>query len=296
MPEEEVAVRKKIELIVITGVAGAGKTTVAHVCEEKGIYVVEDLPKELFVSLCEVFKQNPLAYPKVAVVIPISDAEFIIRLAKSDPLFEVRAVGLDCSSDSLMSRFRLTRHVHPLQPKGYSLDEAMRIDAELMKRSRPCFDIYIDTTGLTEKDLRKLIINALLDITLGAITVVFSSFGYKYGLPRDAEVVIDARILANPYWVSELSHLTGLDAPVIEYIKKDPKTEPFLQSLYSLIDGYIKAAYNESRNFCFIDVGCSGGQHRSVFVAEQLYEHFKDRYHCVISHRELTRYIDDEKA
>jgi len=296
MPEETVTQRKKIDLIIISGVAGAGKTTVAHVCEEKGIYVVEDLPKELFPSLCEIFKNNPLSYPKVAIVIPISDAEYIISLAKADPAFETRAVGLDCSNDSLLSRFRLTRHVHPLQPKGYSLDEAMRIDAELMKRARPCFDIYIDTTGLTEKDLRKLVINALLDITLGAITVVFSSFGYKYGLPRDAEVVIDARILANPYWVAELSHLTGLDQPVIDYIRRDPKTEPFLQSLYALIGGYIKAAYNESRNFCFIDVGCSGGQHRSVFVAEQLYEHFRDEYHCVISHRELTRYIDDEKA
>lgn len=286
---------KKIPLLVISGVSGAGKTTLAHVAEEKGYYVVEDLPTKLIPSLLGCFKKEPETYRKVALVTSIENAQSVITMVKSDPAFDLLSIGLDCSFSSLMNRYRLTRHIHPLQPKGYSLEEALHSDAALMGSARPYFDIFIDTSGLSEKDLRKLAISALLDEN-GAITVVFSSFGYKYGLPLDAEVVLDARVLANPYWVPSLSRLTGLDKPVIDYIDQDKKTKPFLTSLYSLVDNYIKSAIEEGRNFLNVDIGCSGGQHRSVYVAQHLYDRFSKLYHCVIVHRELSRYVDDEKA
>ena len=286
----------KVRLVIVSGAAGAGKTTLASVCEEHGFYVVEDLPSKMLPALLTVFQNDPSTYGKAAMFVNISVAAEIISVAKQNPAFEVVSIGLDCSIDTLLNRFRLTRHIHPLQPRGYTLMEALKEDETAMEKCRPSFDVYIDTTNLTEKDLRKMA-GHLLDQEDGKkpITVVFSSFGYKYGLPRDAEVVIDARVLANPYWVEGLSALTGIDQPVIDYIDKDPKTKPFLDRIYDLLGHYIEGSVEDGRSFIFIDVGCSGGQHRSVYVAQHLYEHFKDKYNCSVTHRELARYREDGK-
>jgi UPF0042 nucleotide-binding protein len=286
---------KKIDLVLISGVSGAGKTTLAHLCEELGFYVLEDLPSQIIPPLLTLIKSDPEKYSRTAIIVSLETVEEIGPLILKDPDISLQTLGLDCSIDSLMNRFRLTRHLHPLQAKGYSLENALKHDEELMKKIRPYFDVYIDTTGLNEKALRKIARPLLAKANSKTITIVFSSFGYKYGLPRDAEVVIDARVLANPYWVPSLAPLTGLDQPVIEYIDKDKKTKPFLDSLYLLLDQYIESAIEESRIVAFIDVGCSGGQHRSVYIAEHLFAHYKDKYNCIVAHRELSRYREDEK-
>ncbi|MCI1244690.1 MAG: RNase adapter RapZ [Bacilli bacterium] len=286
----------KVNLVIVSGLSGAGRTTLASVCEELGYYVVEDLPSKMLPSLLTVFENDPITYGEAAVFVNISVAPSIIAEAKKRPSLDVTAIGLDCSQEVLLSRFRLTRHIHPLQPRGYTLLDAIKKDEEDMERCRASFDIYIDTTNLTEKDLRKLAAH-LLSKSKGKapISVVFSSFGYKYGLARDSEVVLDARLLKNPYWVPELRKLTGIDQPVIDYIDKDPKTAPFLTKLYDLVGEYIKGSVEDGRAFAFIAVGCSGGQHRSVYVAQHLYDHFKGRFNCLITHRELSRYREDGK-
>ena len=286
----------KVNLLIVSGVAGAGKTTLASVCEEHGFYVVEDFPSKTLPALLTVFENDPLTYGQAAMFVNISVAEEIIDEARKNPAFQVTAIGLDCSIEVLLNRFRLTRHIHPLQPRNYTLMEALQMDEEAMKKCRSVFDVYIDTSNLTEKDLRKMAARLIeKDTGKKPISVVFSSFGYKYGLPRDAEIVIDARILANPYWVKELAPLTGKDQAVIDYIDKDPKTKPLLDTLYSFLDDYLRWSIDDGRSFVFIDVGCSGGQHRSVYVAEHLYNHFKDEYNCSVTHRELSRYVEDEK-
>ena len=283
-----------MKLVLVSGVSGAGKTTFASVCEEKGYHVIEELPISMIPSLLDVFKGKPEEYAKNALFVNISKLEDAADLLRKDSAFQTVVVGLDCSQDVLLTRFRLTRHIHPLQPKGYSLEEALDLDQKAMKKIQPLLDVYIDTTGLTEKDLRKKA-GAILGDQRSRLNVVFSSFGYKYGVPRDAEVVIDARVLANPYWVKELSRLTGLDKPVIDYIKADSKTAPMLDKIYGILDPYFECAVEEGRPYCVIDIGCSGGQHRSVFVAEELFAHYKDRYSCIVYHREINRYVEDEK-
>ncbi|MCH3909792.1 MAG: RNase adapter RapZ [Bacilli bacterium] len=283
-----------IKLLIVTGVAGAGKTTFASVCEEFGYHVIEEFPTSMVSSLLEVFKKEPDVYDKVALFVNISKVVEATKLAKSDPFFDTRVVGLDCSIDVLMNRFRLTRHIHPLQPKGYSLPEALDADMKKMQETRSVYDVYIDTTSLTEKAFRSKAV-AVLGEDKNKTHIIFSSFGYKYGLPRDAEVVIDARFLINPYWVKELCHLTGLDQPVIDYIEKDERTKDFMSKLYSLMDSYLKRAEEENRTYIVIDIGCSGGQHRSVYVAQSLYERYKNIYSCQIIHRELSRHNEDEK-
>ena len=284
----------KMKLVLVSGVAGAGKTTFASVCEEKGYHVIEDFPTSMIPSLLDVFKREPEVYDKVALFVNISKIEESAEAIKKDPTFAITTVGLDCSTDVLLTRFRLTRHIHPLQPKGYSLSEALAADAQKMEETHPLYDIYIDTTGLTEKDLRKKAA-ALLDRTSSKLHIIISSFGYKYGLPKDAEIVIDARGLINPYWVKSLSRMTGLDQPVIDYIEKDQHTTDFMGKLFALLDDYFSRAVEEGRSFIVLDVGCSGGQHRSVYVAEKLYAHYKTSYACTLYHRELSRYLEDEK-
>lgn len=284
----------KMKMVLVSGVAGAGKTSFASVCEEKGYHVIEELPVSMIPSLLDVFKAHPEEYAKNALFVNIVKVEDAAKLLKADDAFDTTVVGLDCTRDVLLTRFRLTRHIHPLQPKGYTLEEALEMDEKAMKEIQPLLDIYIDTTGLTEKDLRKKAA-AILGDKQSQLSVVFSSFGYKYGLPRDAEIVIDARVLTNPYWVKELSRLTGLDQPVIDYIKKDPKTALMMDKLYGILDSYFETAIEEGRSYCTVDVGCSGGQHRSVFVAEELFAHYKNQFACTVYHREINRYVEDEK-
>lgn len=287
--------KAKINLLLVSGVSGAGKTTVASTCEEQGYYVTEDLPIALLSSLLEIFKRDPARYGKVALFVNINDIREAGRLVQSDPAFQTKLVGLDCSIDVLLMRYRLTRHIHPLQPKGYSLNQAINADAVMMEETRKLYDFYVDTSGLTEKALR-VKMRSFLTSDASRVGLIISSFGYKYGLPRDAEIVIDARVLANPYWVPELCRLTGLDEPVREYIESDPKTKVFLTKLFSLLEDYLNHAIEEGRPCVIVDVGCSGGQHRSVYVADKIYMHFRDNYQCTLFHRELSRYMEDEAS
>ena len=283
-----------MKMVLVSGVAGAGKTTFASACEEKGYHVIEELPISMIPSLLGVFKANPAEYAKNAFFVNIVKLEDAAALLRADSAFDTTVLGLDCTRDVLLTRFRLTRHIHPLQPKGYTLEEALEMDEKAMKQVQPILDVYIDTTGLTEKDLRKKAA-AILGDKQSRLNVIFSSFGYKYGLPRDAEIVIDARVLTNPYWVKELSRLTGLDKPVVDYIRQDPKTALMLDKLYGILDPYFESAIEEGRSYVTVDVGCSGGQHRSVFVAEELFAHYKSQYTCTVYHREINRYVEDEK-
>lgn len=284
----------KIKLVLVTGVAGAGKTTFASVCEENGYHVIEEFPTSMIPSLLELFKNEPETYSHVALFVNIAKVDEAAKTVRSDDSFASSLVGLDCQKEVLLTRFRLTRHIHPLQPKGYSLIDAIDADAKKMSEARPLFDFYIDTTGLREKDFRKKA-SAILSEGDGKIHLMITSFGYKFGLPCDAEIVIDARCLVNPYWVPELSRLTGLDQPVADFIAKDPKTGVFLEKLYSLLDDYLSQVVEDGRSFVMLDVGCSGGQHRSVFVAEQLQKHYQNQCHCIVCHREISRYVEDEK-
>ena len=282
---------EKIVLLLVTGCSGAGKTTVASVAESLGYYITESIPAAMIDSLLAVFKSDPQTYGKVALFVPIDNFQKVRERIVKDKEIALKSWGLDCSFDVLMARFRLTRHIHPRQPRGMTLDEAIQQDRQIMDAIRDNFDIYIDTTSLSEKELR-IKARALIETDGASLSVFFSSFGFKYGLPRDSEMVIDARFLPNPYWDDELAKMTGLDAPVIEYIEKSPITKDFMKSLYNLLDLYFSESAKLGRGFVTVNVGCTGGQHRSVYIVEQLYKHYRDLYDCTLSHRELSRYVE----
>ena len=279
---------EKIKLLLVTGCSGAGKTTVASVAESLGYYIVEQIPSSLALSLIDVFKKEPQTYGKVALFVNLDKFERVYNAIKEEEGIELKTWGLDCSFDELMSRFRLTRHIHPLQPKGYTLEEAIGNDRTNIDKLRPLFDIYIDTTSMTEKYFRAYA-GTIIGEERSKLFVFFSSFGFKYGLPRDSEIVIDARLLPNPYWVKELRPLTGLDQPIKDYLEQSEVTSKFLNGLFGNLDLFFEETIKQGKGFVSVNVGCTGGQHRSVYIAEALYEHYKDKYKCSINHRELSR-------
>ncbi|MBR6865978.1 MAG: hypothetical protein IKM80_01905 [Bacilli bacterium] len=226
---------EKIKLLLVTGCSGAGKTTVASVAESLGYYIVEQIPSSLALSLIDVFKKEPQTYGKVALFVNLDKFERVYNAIKEEEGIELKTWGLDCSFDELMSRFRLTRHIHPLQPKGYTLEEAIGNDRTNIDKLRPLFDIYIDTTSMTEKYFRAYA-GTIIGEERSKLFVFFSSFGFKYGLPRDSEIVIDARLLPNPYWVKELRPLTGLDQPIKDYLEQSEVTSKFLNGLFGNLD------------------------------------------------------------
>src|SRR5574344_307731 len=278
------------KFVILTGVSGAGKSTISHAFEERDFQIVENLPYEVFPSFLKVIDQNPLKFERVECVVRLDDAEKIIPLVRQDKNLESQVIVLDCSVPELRSRYRLSRHIHPLEASGLTLEQAIAHDKKVMETVRPLADLYIDTTGLQSSDLRKTVFSALDSESGTRMAVIFASFGYKYGIPQDAEIVLDTRIVPNPFWVKGLKTLTGLDQPVIDFLDAQPECPELFQKMCDYLDFYLPRLQKEGRSFVFVDIGCSGGQHRSVYFAEKLYQRYKKTYLCSINHRELPRY------
>ncbi len=280
----------KIQIAILSGLAGAGKTTASFAFEASGYYIVEDLPLKMVPGALSLFKSEKDNYRRVALILPLREVEEVARLIRRDDSFSLTTIGLDCRETTLLSRFKLTRHIHPLMTRGYSLEEALKADRAAMETARNAFDVYIDTSDLSEKQLRTAIYGVINHDGLKNLNVVFQSFGYKYGIPLDADIVVDARVLDNPYWVKELAPLTGLDDGVVDFIEKDAKTPLFLDSLYEYLDSFLRLCEKDGRTYVNVAVGCSGGQHRSVYVAKKLFERYRGSYRASLFHREMPRY------
>lgn len=282
---------EKIHIVLLSGVAGAGKTTASFAFEAAGYYVMEDLPMKMLPGALSLFKSERSAYPRVAFILPLRNVEKAISLIQEEPDFELLCIGLVSRPDVLLSRYKLTRRIHPLMTSGHSLEEAIDIDAENLEEVRSRFDVFIDTSELSEMQLRSRLRELLnKDKSKRPLSVIFTSFGYKFGVPLDADTAIDARVLKNPYWVKGLDKLTGLDQEVIDFIEKDPKTEKLLNAAYSYLDTFLELCVQDGREFVSVGVGCSGGQHRSVYVAEKLYERYSKLYQASLIHREVKRW------
>ncbi|MCR5490820.1 MAG: RNase adapter RapZ [Bacilli bacterium] len=280
-------------IIVLSGLSGAGKSTITHAFEEKGYRMIENIPNLLLPELFEEFKVNPVSYEKVVLIFEVRHAMTAIRTISECSSIPVKTLLLDCSKADLLKRFRLTRHVHPLQTRGLSLEEALDNDRKHLEEVRQFADIVIDTTGMSDADLRQIAFANIEGSSTGRMVVMFSSFGYKYGVPQDAEIVFDCRCLPNPYWVPELKKMTGLDQPVIEFLDRQKECRPYFDKMCDFLDYYLDQCQKSGRNYISIYSACSGGQHRSVYFTEKLFARFSDRYLCLRSHREIGRYLKE---
>ncbi|MBP7666413.1 MAG: RNase adapter RapZ [Burkholderiaceae bacterium] len=284
------------ELVLITGISGSGKSVALHALEDAGYFCVDNLPPELLREYMAL--SHPRYTRKVAIAVDVRAARSLPVLV---PLIdELRAEGvavrplfLDASTDTLVRRFSETRRPHPLsQPETggsgqqHALIEAIELERLMLAELREVSTI-IDTSTLRPAGLRSHV-RDLVAATTSRLTLVFESFAFKYGVPLDADYVFDVRVLPNPYYVRELRALTGQDAPVAQFLASQPEAAEMLQQIETFIRRWLPALATDQRGYVTVAIGCTGGQHRSVYMVEQLGRRFADHGATVVRHRELV--------
>jgi RNase adapter protein RapZ len=282
------------ELAVITGLSGAGRSTAAKCLEDLGWYVVDNLPPSLISSVVDLAARSHGEVDRIAVVVDVRSRAFSSDLREAlDSLqragHDARVLFLEAPDDVLVRRFDGVRRPHPLQAEGRLVDGIAR-ERELLRDLRGEADLVIDTTELNVHELRAKIAAAFEADTADALHLTMVSFGYKYGLPVDADVVIDCRLLPNPHWVPELRELTGEDEAVRDYVMSQPGAPQFLQAATDLLRRYEQGYVGEGKHYATIAIGCTGGRHRSVAVAAELARRLRaDGIDVQLSHRDLER-------
>jgi UPF0042 nucleotide-binding protein len=277
-------------LVIVTGLSGSGKSYVNKCLEDMGYFCVDNLPLEFV----EPFLSRASA-TRVGVVLDVRNPDFAGRFP--DILSRLRArvpgtrlVFLDASEESLIRRFSETRRPHPLSGDR-SLLQSLRSERAMLEEVRSFADVVVDTSEMTVHDLSSFIQKTFVgDPSLARMVVSATSFGYKFGVPHDVDLLFDVRFLANPHFVAELKPKTGSDPAVAAYIEKDPETGRFLGRIGEFLDYLIPLYEREHKSYLSIGIGCTGGKHRSVFVAERLASMLKERgYPVRLSHRDATR-------
>ncbi len=287
-------------IVIVTGMSGAGRSTTANVLEDLGWLVVDNLPPQLLSHLTELREEARAKDPgsrlqQVAVVVDVRSRGWFELLEGA--IAEARERGerpslvfLDATDEALVRRFESVRRPHPLQGGGRLLDGIQR-ERERLLDLRSSADVVIDSSGLNVHQLSAKLSSLFAGEGKVQLRIAVMSFGFKYGLPLDADVVFDMRFLPNPYWVPELRALTGRDGPVSEFVMKQPGAEEFLDRAGELLDTMIAGYVREGRRYVTVAVGCTGGKHRSVAVAEALSERLggRDRVDTFVVHRDLGR-------
>ena len=259
------------ELLVLTGMSGAGRSTVAHALEDLGWYVVDNLPPALVPQLAE---QGFDTNASLAVVVDVRGGKFFDELSNALETLKKSSVPyrlllLDATDQALVQRFESTRRPHPLQGKDRIVDGIARERAKL-EEIRASADIVIDTSNLNVHQLEKRTSEIFAAGMLPSIRINVLSFGYKYGIPVDADLVLDCRFIPNPHWIPELRPLNGLDAPVSEKVLSSEGVAEFVSSYVSVVRQMIPGYFREGKKYVTIAIGCTGGKHRSVAIAEEI--------------------------
>lgn len=282
------------EVIIVTGMSGAGRSRTAAVLEDLDWYVVDNLPPKMVLPLAGLLAPGESGVKRLAVVLDVRSREFFADLVQVlDDLraqrIDYRIVFLDASDETLVRRFEQVRRPHPLQGEGRMLDGIQR-ERKLLDHVRQRADVTIDTSDLSVHDLARTVRDLVAGEGAKDLRVTVVSFGFKYGLPLDADHVVDARFLSNPYWVTELRHLTGKDEPVRDYVLGLPGATDFLERYLDALDPILPGYVQEQKPYVTIAIGCTGGKHRSVALTEALATGLRDRgYSAITVHRDLGR-------
>ena len=282
-----------MEMILITGMSGSGKSVALHALEDAGYYCVDNLPPELlsaFVAL-----KRPYNAPNVAIAIDVRSATSLplvpqqLRELKAQGV-EVQSLFLDASTDTLVRRFSETRRLHPLSridatDQHRALVDAIELERDLLSEMREQAHV-IDTSMIRAAQLQAYV-KALIRNTGRQLTLVFESFAFKRGVPLDADYVFDVRMLPNPHYEAGLRNLTGLDLPVVDFLKLHPEVDDMFRHIERFLAHWLQALVRDHRSYVTVAVGCTGGQHRSVYLVEALAAAFAENWPTLKRHREL---------
>jgi len=284
------------DFVVITGFSGAGKSTAMNVFEDAGYFCVDNLPPEMIRSLVELFVHKGSKVERAAVVSDVRGGVYFEALrAVVDDLDALginhHLLFLDASEQALVTRYKETRRRHPLAPEG-SVAAGVAAERALLEPLRGRADLVIDTTSMSAAMLRTRIAEEFLPRqTAGRLAVTFMSFGFKHGPPREEDLAFDVRFLANPHYEPQLRELTGLDEEVVDYISRDGRLQQLYERLHALLDFLLPEYVAEGKAHMVIAIGCTGGRHRSVAIAEHLAARYRDHddLEVAVAHRDIAR-------
>jgi UPF0042 nucleotide-binding protein len=283
-------------LVVITGLSGSGKSLAARCLEDLNFFCVDNLPVNLIPQFYELLTRSAGAIPRGAIVVDAREREFLAEFPET--LADLKAKGapvtllfFECTDEILKRRFSETRRPHPMQEPGGSLEKAIQDERRVLKPMRDVADRIIDTSRFTAHELR-----AFLKAAFGEhqatdnLNVHLISFGFKYGVPAEADLLFDVRFIPNPYFVDDLRPLNGMDEAVQKFLSERPETEPFVDKLQDLLKFLIPHYASEGKSYLTITIGCTGGKHRSVALAERIKDHLVDGgLPVTVTHRDLGK-------
>ncbi|MBK5092344.1 MAG: RNase adapter RapZ [Actinobacteria bacterium] len=285
-----------MDIMIVTGMSGAGKTEALKCLEDLGFYSIDNLPASLLPDVADLSMLRGESLERIALVMDIRGGgsfetlySALKELRKKD--IQYRIIFLDASDDVLVRRFSETRRIHPLGSEGLRVIDTISEERKLLEKLFEIADIVIDTSDLNIYELRDRLKAAVPD-TVAADTVKLAliSFGYKFGLPLDADIIIDLRFLPNPYWVEELKDLNGLDSMVVDYIMDFESAKEFVRSFVDLIESLIPLYQFERKYHLTIGVGCTGGKHRSIVIANELASSLtSDGFQVAVTHRDIDK-------
>ncbi len=278
-----------MQIVLVSGLSGSGKSIAVAVLEDAGYYCVDNLPLAMLQPLVDYLARE--GHTRIAIAIDArSSASFaqfpqIVETLRNQGA-DLRVIFLEAKTLTLVQRFSETRRRHPLSSDTVSLQEAIQFEREMLAEIAPLAH-RIDTSDLSASALR-LWIKDLIEQDRSRITLLFESFGFKHGIPLDADLVFDVRCLPNPYYVADLRPLTGRDQPVKDYIEASPNAMALLADIRGFVENWLPCFIHDHRAYLTVAIGCTGGQHRSVYFAETLAAAFSEREQVLVRHRELS--------
>ncbi|MCI6068405.1 MAG: RNase adapter RapZ [Galactobacillus timonensis] len=287
---------KTKHVVLVSGMSGAGKSTAMSILEDMGYHVIENFPIQLLSLLVDMIETSTdPRYSYIALSTSAADFPVFLRTLKGQGI-EVRVMFLDAADSVLIHRYKQTRRIHPLllSNTANTLEEAIAVERQMLSQTNNSSFVTIDTSFTSANDIKQMIEQYFSKDAAPSFSISFVSFGYKYGVPMDADLMIDVRFLPNPYWEPKLRIFSGNDDNVYHYVMDKPETQEFLKRLLSFLDYSFAQYVKEGKNHFTVAIGCTGGQHRSVAITNFLYDHYKTTYHVYKSHRDEKEWLTHE--
>ncbi|MBL1225290.1 RNase adapter RapZ [Enterococcus sp. BWR-S5] len=282
-----------LQLVIITGMSGAGKTVAIQCFEDMGYFCIDNMPPSLIPKFWELIKESGKV-SKIALVVDLRSRSFFREIQnmlveiENTNVIDTTVMFLDATDEELVSRYKETRRTHPLAMDGL-ITEGIRKERGLLEEIKGDAQLVIDTTELSPRQLRERISNEFRSKDTHEFRIEMVSFGFKYGLPIDADIVMDVRFLPNPHYIPELRPLTGMDKAVYDYVMNFPETEEFYTRFTGLLEYVLPGYRKEGKSNVTIAIGCTGGQHRSVALTERIFKELEKIYHVNVTHRDKDK-------